>query len=209
MLAIRPTALAPPKSIYASSTATTESRIGRQDPFDCRQRQAEAGRGVGVGEDDTAIFPLIIVGIDGEIVPQRHQFMMYLIEAAVYRVEAVGDVRKEQRFFVLEQAEEGVGEDLVGAVADKNLVHGQAVISGYRLFEGGGFRVGVKAQAVVGGGLDRRDGPRRRAIGVLVGIEFDQAIGLGLFAGHIGFEITEDRIPETAHDALSFFVYRG
>ncbi len=179
--------------------------VGRQDPFDRRQRQTEAGRGIGVGDDDPAVVPPVIVRIDGEVVFQRHQFMAYLVETAVYRVKAVGDVRKEQRFFVLEQAEKGVGEDLVGAVADKDLVERKAVIPGYCLPEGGGFRVGIEAQAVVGVSLDGGDGQGRRAIGVLIGIEFDQPVGLGLFAGHIGFEIAEDRIPETAHDALSLF----
>jgi hypothetical protein len=47
------------------------------------------------------------------------------VEAAIDRVEAVGDVRKQDRLLVLEQRHEGVRQHLVRAVADEDLLRRQ------------------------------------------------------------------------------------
>ena len=72
--------------------------------------------------------------------------MLHLIEAAVDRVEAVGDVRKEQWPFVPQQTEKGVGQHLVGAVADEDLLGGKTVEVGDRRPQAVGVGVGVEPQ---------------------------------------------------------------
>jgi hypothetical protein len=100
---------------------------------------------------------------------------------------------------VLEQRHEGVREHLVRAVADEDLFRAHAVVPGERGLERVGVGVGVEAQAVAGGGADGLQHLRRGAAGVLVGVELDEVVELGLFARHVGGQAVDDGAPEAAH----------
>jgi len=78
-----------------------------------------------------------------------------------------------------------VGEDFVRAVADEDLLRLEAVAPGERRLQGVGVGVGVQAQRLAGGGADRFERARRGAVGVLVGVELDQVVELGLLARNI------------------------
>ena len=60
----------------------------------------------------------------------------------MHRIEAVGDVREEQRLVVLEQRLEGVGEHLVRAVAHEDPLGRDAEMAGHGGFELAAGRVG-------------------------------------------------------------------
>ena len=96
------------------------------------------------------------------------------VEAAVDRIEAVGDVREEDRLLMLQQRLEGVRQHLVRPVAHENVGRGEAVESRHRLLQGVGVGIRIEAQ---GAGGRRRDGRQRlgrRRIGILVGVQLDQ-----------------------------------
>ncbi len=76
--------------------------IALQQPLHVRQRQQTAGRGVGIGEDHAAIRAQIIGDAQGKVFGQRNRDEVDAVQAAVDRVEAVGDVREQQRRGVLE-----------------------------------------------------------------------------------------------------------
>jgi hypothetical protein len=92
-----------------------------------------------------------------------------------------------------------VSEDLVRTVADKDILRTDAVILADRQLELLGIRVGIQLQRFVRGGADRLERARRRAVRVLVGIEFDEIGEPGLLARYVGLEPLDDIAPETAH----------
>ena len=103
--------------------------------------------------------------------------------------------------FRLDEGAGGQGEQFVGTVADDDVVGAAIVDFCQFLAQWRGGRIGVEAEARVHSGADGAEDFWGRGIGVFVGVEFDQAPDLGLFAGDIG--------AETAHegaDAGWFFV---
>ncbi|MNN55594.1 hypothetical protein D3C81_1704770 [compost metagenome] len=126
-----------------------------------------------------------------------------MVEAAVHRIEAVADVREQQRPAVLEQAVEHVGQHLVGTVAEKHLAGLHAIVVGDGLLQALAVGVRVQAQAVVQLGADRLEHLGRRAVGVLVGVELDQPRHLRLLTRHIGHQVLDEGAPEFAHALLS------
>ena len=100
---------------------------------------------------------------------------------------------------MVEKSLEDMGEHLVRAVADEHLVRRNTVAGGDRLAQTGRARIGVEAQAIGCRG-DRRQDARRRPVGILVGIELDEAIRVWLLAGHVGRQAMDDRTPEAAHE---------
>ncbi|MCY1260240.1 hypothetical protein D9M70_84830 [compost metagenome] len=173
--------------------------VGLEQALDGLQRQQAAGRGVRVGEDDAAIGTLVVLDADLELFVQRQRLEIDAVQAAIDRVEAVGDVREQQRSVVLEQRVEGVRQHLVGTVADEHLARLDAVVVGHRLLQAVGVRVRVQAQVVGRRGADRLDDLRRRAIGVLVGIQLDQPGQFRLLARHVGHQVLDEGAPELAH----------
>jgi len=77
---------------------------------------------------------------------------------------------------------EGVSQDLVRAVADEHLLGRHAGVGRDRLAQGEGVRIGIEAQTIRRRG-DRSQHLRRRRVGILVGVELDDAIPLRLLAG--------------------------
>ena len=135
--------------------------------------------------------------------------MLDAVQAAIDRIEAVGDVRKPQRIGLAQQAREDVGEHFIRAVADEHLVVGHTATLRERVRKLACMGVGVQAQPVVGGVTDRLQRAGRRAVRVFVGVELDQALNLRLFAGHIGLEVVNDRAPVAAHGFPSIDRIKG
>lgn len=175
--------------------------IALQQPAHLGQGQGHAGGCVGVGEDDAAVGPgtQIVVHPDGEVLVQRDLARGDAVEPGVDRVEAVGDVRVQQRRLVAQQGHEDMGQHLVRPVADEHLLGLQAVVAGNGLAQRGGLRVGVEAQrlaGLLGNGLQH---PRAGRVRAFVGVELDQPGDLGLLARHIGRELVDDVAPVAAH----------
>ncbi|MET3254321.1 hypothetical protein ABIA29_004565 [Bradyrhizobium japonicum] len=103
---------------------------------------------------------------------------------------------------MLQKGREGVGQNLVGAVADEHLLGRNIAIRRDRLAQARGARIWIKAQPLPSR-RDRRQHARRGRIGILVGIELDDAILLGLLARDVGRQRVDDGTPEAAHDLQS------
>ena len=175
-------------------------------------RQQAAGRRVRIGEDDAAVGLHVISRVDAEIVGQRHGDVIDAVQPAVDRVEAVGDVREENRRLVLQQRHEDVGQHFVRAVADENLLWRHAVQPGDGGLEQIGVGIGVEAQACGVGAefrLNRRQHLGRGRVGVLVGVELDQVGDLGLLARHVGGEGADDPAPEATHGIFTESLNEG
>jgi hypothetical protein len=98
-------------------------RVGLGDTLDGVEGQQATGGRVRVGENDAAVRLAAVVGwIDGVIIGERHGLVVDAVEATINRVEAVRDIRKEDRRVVLEQRHEYVRQNLVRAVADEHLL---------------------------------------------------------------------------------------
>ena len=70
---------------------------------------------------------------------------------------------------MLEKGLEGMGQNLIRAVPDEHLLRRHTVVGRDRLAQCGGARVGIETQTVRRGS-DRSQDPRRRRVGILVGI---------------------------------------
>ncbi len=86
---------------------------------------------------------------------------------------------------MLQKGLEGVRQNLVRAVANEHLLGRDVAAGRNRLAQACGVRIGIEAQPFRGRG-DRRQHVRRGRIGVLVGIELDDAVLLRLLAGDVG-----------------------
>ena len=124
------------------------------------------------------------------------------VQPAVGGVEAVGDVGEPECLVVLEQGHEGMGQHFVGAVAHEYLPGLHAKALGQHGLERIRFGIGIQAQAVTGGVADGLERTQRGAVGVLVGVELDQIVELGLFAGDVGDEVVDQGAPVAIHGVL-------
>src|SRR5690554_6269660 len=97
-------------------------RIGLQDLFHVLQAQVATSRRVRVREDDATVGAFVVFRVDLEAVGQRNHRAFDLVQAAVHRVEAVGDVWKQDRFVVFQQTLKNVRKNFVRAVADEHLL---------------------------------------------------------------------------------------
>ena len=181
-----------------------DHRIGTagDDALDGVEGQDPAGRGVGVRKDDAAIVGAVIVRAYLEIRRQRHFTVVDAVKGAIHRVEAVGDVGKEDRLRLIEQTHEDMGQHFVRAVADEHLARLQAMSFGDRRLQA--FALGIRIQPQPGAVVaelvaDGRHHLRRWRVGALVGIEFDQPVQLGLLARNVGRQAVYDGTPVSAH----------
>ncbi len=170
--------------------------VGFEQPLDLSQCQQTAGGRIGIGQHDAAVVTTVVVDPHAESIVERNAQRGQSIQPAVNRIEAVGDVRKQHRPAMIEQAEERVRQHFVGAVAHEHLRRLQAVQLCQRFLEGARIRVGIQAQRVVRGVADRRQHTRSGSQRMLVGIELDQAVDARLFAGHVGSQGSDHRAPE-------------
>ncbi len=177
-------------------------RVGIEDLLDLLQPQRHAGRCVRVGEDDAAIGLAVVRRVDAEIVTQRLRSGLDTVQAAVHRVEAVGNVRVQHRPTMLEQPVKDVRQHFIRAVTNKHLRGIHAVVAGNLVFQRIGIRRRIQTQAVIEFRLNGIHHPRRRPIGILVGIELDQVLDLGLLTRHIGHQVVDKGTPETTHGTL-------
>src|SRR5690554_1648763 len=121
-------------------------RVGLQDLFHVLQAQVATSRRVRVREDDATVGAFVVFRVDFEAVGQRNHRAFDLVQAAVHRVEAVGDVWKQDRFIVFQQTLKNVRKNFVRAVADKHLLCVDRkinVVVGDRVFQRLAFRIRI------------------------------------------------------------------
>src|SRR5690606_37660831 len=157
----------------------------------------------------TGISTEIIGDIYLEIFIQRNRFRFNAVQAAIHRIKAVGNIRKQQRLAVLEQSMEGMRQHFVRTVTDKHLIGLYTVIPGHRLFQAVAIRVGVQTQIVVNLSLHRRNGFGRWAVRIFIGIQLHQPRHFRLFTRHIGHQIFNKRAPELAHFLIRYSAERA
>jgi len=170
-----------------------------QQGFHAGQRQVHARGRIGIRKDDGAARPPVVLRTDAHGLVERDRAVIDAVQLAIHGIEAVADVGEQQRRVMLEQGHEGQRQHFVGTVADKHLLAAQAVVGGQGLLQFAGRGVRVEAQAVVGGFAQDGQHLRRRAVGVFVGVEFDQVGQLGLLTGDVGGQLADDGAPESAH----------
>ena len=101
-----------------------------QQGHDLGARQRNACRRIRIGDDDRAGRPAIVGDADLHGLIERHGVKRDAEQAAIDRVETVGDVREEQRRIMLQQRGEGVGQHLVRAAADEYLFRVHLMVGG-------------------------------------------------------------------------------
>ena len=101
-----------------------------QQGNDLGPRQRNPCRRIRIGYDDRAGRPAIVGDADLHGLIERHGFVRDAEQAAIDRVETVGDVREQQRRIMLQQRGEGVGQHFVRAVADEHLFGSYLVVGG-------------------------------------------------------------------------------
>ena len=180
--------------------------------IDLGKRQRPAGWRVGVGDDDPAAVVgalEVVVDADREVGVERDLGVRDVVEAAIHRIEAVADVRHQQRLGVLEQGQERVRQHLVRTVADEDLRRFDAVfgeVFGDGVLEQVAIRVRVEAQAgrvVAEFSLHGGERARRGRVGILVGVELDEVGQLGLFARDVRRQRVDEGAPVLAHVRLT------
>ena len=134
---------------------------------------------------------------------QGHLPVVQAVQLGEHRVEAVGHVGKEDLPPRVKKGLEAQGQHLVGAVAHKHVFRPQAVGLRQGLPQNAALRVGVEPQSAVRRRPDGRQGRRRGRIGVLVGVELDKGLALGLLPRHVGGQAPGPRTPKFLHSVPS------
>src|SRR5690606_40081908 len=92
----------------------------------------------------------VIVRVDFKTFGQRDHVTFDLVQTAVHRVEAVGNIRKQDRFVVLQKALKNMRQNLIGAVTNEDLAGFDAkvdVVRRDRLLQSQPFRVRIQARS--------------------------------------------------------------
>ncbi|MNI22014.1 hypothetical protein D3C73_755590 [compost metagenome] len=177
--------------------------VGRHDTLNVGQAHGSARRRIGIREDDGACLPIcarqVVINVDGKVRRQRYRFVLDAVQAAIDRIKAVGDVRKAKRLVVLEQRKKSVRQHFVGTVADEDLVGLHANRGRDGLAQLIGRRVRIQLECVVASCADGLEHLGRRPVRMLVGVQLDQVLKLGLLARNIRTERPDHGTPETAH----------
>ncbi len=108
-------------------------RMLGQELLDRLAWKSHAGGRVWIGQQDGAARPPKIGNLNPHRGIEGHFFVSYSIQAAVDRIEAVGNVGKKKRSIVLQQRLEGVGQNLIRPVPDEHLLRCNVVTGRDRL----------------------------------------------------------------------------
>ena len=111
-------------------------RIGGNDSLNLVQRQVAPSGRIGIGKDDSAVRLLIVFRIDFKAVGQRYRFALDVVEAAIHRIKAVGDIWVQHWLAMLKQTVEDVCQHFVGAVTEENLLTLHAIVIRDGAFQG-------------------------------------------------------------------------
>ena len=107
-------------------------RVQTQQLLHLLQRQADAGGGIGVGDDHASHSRTVGPGVSRDVKAQgfgqRHGFNRDAVEPAIHLVKAVADVGHQQRATLLEKGAEGMRQYLIGAVTQEHLLRRQSVV---------------------------------------------------------------------------------
>jgi hypothetical protein len=166
---------------------------------DLDARQCHAGRSVGIGDHDRPRRAPIILDPEAHSFVERHGLAGEAEQLPPYRIEAVGDVRKQERLRLFQESNKRMREHFVRTVADENLFGLHTVMGGKRFAQRRRLGIGIEPQAVDRGGSHRFQRERRRAERALVGVELHQIGDARLLAGYIGRKLTRDLAPERVH----------
>jgi hypothetical protein len=132
---------------------------------------------------------------------QRHGLAGEAEQLRPHGIEAVGDVRKQQRLRLFQERDERMREHFVRTVADEHLFGFHTVICGERLAQLPRLGIGIEPQGVGCGGSHRFQRERRRAERAFVGVELHQICEARLLARHVGRKLMRDLAPERVHRA--------
>ncbi len=183
--------------------------VSAQQALDFGNRNKTPGRSVGIRKHDAAIGFQIIIDCDFKGSVQRYLLVRNVVEAAVHRIKTVGDVRKQYRRFVFQQAEEHMRQHFVGTVADKHMIRGQAVAFGNCSAQAVAGGIRIQAQRVADFSAQSLQHASTRAIRAFIGIELDQIGEFRLLARHIGRQPLHHLAPVTAHVGLGTKAHRS
>ncbi len=166
-----------------------------QDILHLLKRQETAGRRVWIRENDAAVRLIVIPGTDVEIRVQRPRFIGDPEKFRPHRIEGIGHVREQDGLIRVEKGQKSHAQHVVGTHAHEDLLRREAVTAGQRLHEAARLRVRVPAESLRVHGAERRLHAGRRRIGILIGVQLDQARPPWLLAGHIGDHAAEIPLP--------------
>src|SRR5690554_2576002 len=85
-------------------------RVGLQDILYMPKSEVASRRRIRVREDNAAVVTFVVIRIDLEAVSQWNDRTFDLEQARVHRVEAIADIRKQDRLVVLQQALKYMGQ---------------------------------------------------------------------------------------------------
>ena len=176
--------------------------VGTQQALDVGDWHKASGRRIGLRKHDAAIGLQVIIDGDFKRGVQRYLFVGNAVEATVDRIKTVGDVRKQHRCLVFEQAEEHMRQYFIGAIADKHMIRCQAVTLGNRGAQAVAGRIRIQAQRVTDFSAQSLQHAAAGTIRAFIGVELDQIGQLRLLARHIRREPLHHIAPVTAHDGF-------
>ena len=167
-----------------------------------RDRGQQAGRGVGVGDDDRFMQTAVFFKVDGQIVLQRENVLRNVQKLTQHRVKAVGHIGKGQRCVLIAEGPQRKQQVFIAAVAAEDILRLDAPVPG-----NGGVQFGVAQVRVKPQPRHRRRHRRRHAgsgrVRVFIGVELDNISDFELFAGGIWLQRREGFGKITAHGCFS------
>ena len=182
-------------------------RVGLHDPLHLIPAQGQAGGGVGVGDHNGLVPPVVVPGVQGEVLLQGDHVGLDAVQVAEHGVKAVGEVGEGRSPAVGGVGQEGEVQRLVGAVGHEHVLRPHPVLAGQGRLQLHGRGVGVQPQPGRFPGVERRGHAGGGRIGGLVGVELHIVFIFRLLPRGVGGQLAELTTEKLGHGTPSSFIF--
>ena len=137
----------------------------------------------------------IVLRSNTQLIIQRYEPVLDAEQPTINRIETIGDVGKQQWPLLLEQCRKGKRQHFVRTIANKHVVGRDLIALRECLSQHRCFRIRIQPQIRVHGSVQCCQDLRRWRKRILVGIQLQPLLGLGLLTRNIGLQRAHQIAP--------------
>ena len=169
--------------------------VGPDDMFHCFRRLQDTGRRIGIGENDAPPVSLIVRRIDGKISPKGTHLIGNTEQLRPYIIKRIRNIGKQDRFSSVKKSQKTQSQHIIRTDSHKYLLFLQTEITGQTFPQDRNLRVRVQAVFLWSDLIYSLCHGRRRRIGILVRIQFDNIRASRLLSRRIGNRASDILFP--------------
>ena len=170
-------------------------RLMAKDILHLFQRHQKPGRGIGVGENNTAVLTVIILRADGKIRIQRRCLIQNPEQFRPNLVKRIADIRKQNRLLGMKEGQKSHRQHIIRTHSHKYLIPSHTIVIRQTGRQLRCCRIRIFPQLVI---IHLPQRLRRlwcRRVRILIRVQFDQVLSFRLFPRHIRNHPSDIRLP--------------